>query len=194
MGTGRNDQRCGSWRTRPARLLATLHLGVLILATLAAPGCSTLMGGREPSEDELLLRAADAAEESRQQLAKATRSLAEKDEAVSRAEAELAKAKTERDQSKQVVREARRRLLENQRAVSESATDTALFRLVQRRLLEDKKLKDVAISVYVVDGVITLQGSVPDEGTRDHALTIVRNVPGVTFVDSQMGTRGGGRD
>lgn len=160
---------------------------VVLLGAALATGCASL-GGDEPSADELLLQADEAAGSSRQEVAKATEELRDKSKAVARAGAELAKARAEREQAAQKLREAQARLREDERVVSENATDVALFRLVQRRLLEDERLKDAAISVYVVEGVVTLQGDIPDDETRDHALEVVRKVPGVTHVDSRMGS------
>lgn len=161
-----------------------MRLAVLALLGVTV-GCASL-GGSEPTADEVLEQAGEAADASRGEVAKATEELRDKSQAVARAGADLARARAEREEAARKLREAQARLRQDERAVSENATDLALFRLVQRRLLEDDRLKDAAISVYVVEGVVTLQGDIPDEETRYHALELVRKVPGVTHVDSRM--------
>ena len=58
-------------------------------------------------------------------------------------------------------------------------TDAALFRSVQRRLLDDEELEDLAVAAEAAKGVITLRGTVPDQETRARAEEIARATPGV---------------
>jgi osmotically-inducible protein OsmY len=67
------------------------------------------------------------------------------------------------------------------------ATDAALFRAVQRRLLEDERLRHVAVDADVRWGVVELRGSVPDEHTAAAAVEVARSVPGVMRVESRVG-------
>jgi osmotically-inducible protein OsmY len=119
--------------------------------------------------------------------------LAEAQQAVSRAEAETQQAQreVERLRSRVAAREAEvqraeRALTEAQdelRAaatrVEERATDVALFRAVQTRLLEDDTLEPYAVSASVEDGVVTLHGAVETYDEADHAARIARETFGV---------------
>jgi osmotically-inducible protein OsmY len=57
---------------------------------------------------------------------------------------------------------------------------------VQKRLLEDGDLSDVAIAARVSNGIVTLSGSVPNAKLRDRALEIARAAPGVGSVESRI--------
>jgi osmotically-inducible protein OsmY len=70
--------------------------------------------------------------------------------------------------------------------VDRSATDDVLFRTVQKRLLEDDDLSNVAIAARVSKGVVTLSGSVPNAKLRDRALEIARTTPGAGHVESRI--------
>jgi len=70
--------------------------------------------------------------------------------------------------------------------VEKHTTDDAVFRAVQKRLLEDEGLEHVAISARVHNGAVTLSGTVPDEQTRDLAAEVARSALGVVDVNSQI--------
>ena len=75
-------------------------------------------------------------------------------------------------------------LAQREAVVNRSATDAVIFRAVQKRLLEDDDLSEVAIAARVSKGVVTLSGSVPNAKLRDRALEIARTTPGVGGVES----------
>ena len=62
------------------------------------------------------------------------------------------------------------------------ATDDIVFREVQRRLLDDSKLVDTAVSVQVSDGVVTLTGDVPNAELRTRAGKLAETSTGVVKV------------
>jgi len=156
-------------------------------------GLALALGGAAGCGDDATQRwheAKEKLEETRESVREAETEVEKRREALEEAEATLARAK-ERE------REARARLDAARSEVSEEATDAVLFRAVQKRLLEDQKLQDVAISAQVNDGVVTLRGEVSDPEVRDRAIDIARGVPGVVDVQSQIrvvpASEGGGK-
>ena len=75
--------------------------------------------------------------------------------------------------------------------VGSQATDSMLFRTVQKRLLDDDQLEDVAIAARVEGGVVYLTGTVPDPALGERAAAIAADVPGVSSVQSRIQTLGG---
>jgi len=65
-------------------------------------------------------------------------------------------------------------------------SDIALFRKVQGEILQAKPLAQVAISVEVKMGVVTLRGLVPSVQVRTLALNIAERVSGVRRVDNLL--------
>lgn len=155
---------------RPARLALVLGLA-LALAGLA--GC----GGDDSAE----------------RLEKATRALekamAQVEDAEAKAEArrqEVEEARKKLAKAEEDLSEARQRLEKARAEVEADATDTLVFRSVQRRLLDDPELEGVAIVAQVQGGVVTLSGDVPDEGLRKRAVEIARATPGVARVQDRI--------
>lgn len=152
--------------------------GVLVVAGLAA-GC----GGGDDEDFRLAAQALTAARESVEQ---EQRAVEERRARLEVAQAELAEAERQ-------LREAEERLSDAESRVDLKATDAALFRAVQKRLLEDERLRDVAIDADVRRGVVELRGSVPDERTAAAAVEVARSVPGVMRVESRVNVAGGQR-
>ncbi len=146
---------------------------LMILPLAGMTACS------EPTQEELLQAATEAFEETRFEVEEATAELALREE-------ELAMAQAARDEAAERVREGERSLADARAQVGLHATDELLFRKVQQALLEDETLADVAVSARVDDGVVTLLGKVPDEGTRERAISVARNVPGIAEVNSRL--------
>ena len=67
-----------------------------------------------------------------------------------------------------------------------AVSDIALFRKVQGEILQAKPLAQVAISVEVKMGVVTLRGLVPSVQVRTLALNIAERVNGVRRVDNLL--------
>jgi osmotically-inducible protein OsmY len=90
------------------------------------------------------------------------------------------------EEARAALREAESEFAQREAVVSRSATDAVLFRAVQKRLLEDEDLSEVAIAAGVSKGVVTLSGSVPNAKLRDQAVEIARATPGVGRVESRI--------
>ena len=104
-------------------------------------------------------------------------------EAVEAKEGALERARTDLEQARVALREAEAQLTRAESAVDLQATDALLFRGIQRKLLTEDRLEQVAIRVEVNKGVVTLRGSVPDLETRGAAIEIAREFPGVASVN-----------
>jgi osmotically-inducible protein OsmY len=160
----------GGIRPVCARLL------VLLVAAVLAGAC----GGGDEEQFRLAAQALTAARESVEQ---AQRAVEERRARLEVAQAELAEAERQ-------LREAEEGLREAESRVDLKATDAALFRAVQKRLLENERLRDVAIDADVRRGVVELTGSVPDERTAAAAVEVAREVPGVMRVESRLNVGG----
>ena len=134
-------------------------------------------GGGEPEVD--LEQASQAAEEARVQVEQARETVQTRESEVKEAQERLAEARS-------ALREAESEFAQREALVDRSATDAVLFRTVQKRLLEDGDLSEVAIAARVSKGVVTLSGSVPDAQLRDRAVEIARKTPGVGTVESRI--------
>lgn len=124
------------------------------------------------------------------ELSEATEELAKAQEAVDAArstveerQAKVAAAEAELTKAERALRESEKLLAQIERRVDRSATDTAVFRSIQKRLLEDDDLENVAIAARVDGGVVSLSGSVPNAKLRNRAVEIARDTPGVRSVE-----------
>jgi osmotically-inducible protein OsmY len=150
------------------RLKATQVGLATILVALAC-------GGSDPEVD--LEQASQAVEEARAEVETARETVQARESEVTQAQERLAEARA-------ALREAEGELAQREAVVDRSATDAVLFRAVQKRLLEDEDLSEVAIAARVAKGVVTLSGSVPDAKLRDRAVEVARTTPGVASVES----------
>jgi hyperosmotically inducible periplasmic protein len=71
-------------------------------------------------------------------------------------------------------------------AVSVKAANRALKKQVVRALTRTKGLQSSAITVRVNNGVITLEGTVPEQSQMDLATRAAQGVPGVTSVKNAL--------
>jgi osmotically-inducible protein OsmY len=148
-----------------------------ILVALGTALIALACGGSDPEAD--LEQASQALEEARARVEEGR-------EAVQELEGEVQEAQKRLTDARAALREAESELAKRESAVDLSATDDVLFRSVQKRLLEDDDLSDVAIAARVSKGVVTLSGSVPNAKLRDRALEIARETPGVGSVQSRI--------
>ena len=153
-----------------------LSLAVLFaLSTLlfAAVGC----GG--DSQEQKLQEATAAVEAKQEALQEAREEVEARQQVVDEARKKLEEAESELRTREQALRDA-------QSQVGLTATDATLFRSVQRRILDDPELDDLAVAVQASKGVITLQGAVPDEDSRARAEEVARATPGVLKVENRI--------
>ena len=101
-------------------------------------------------------------------------------------EATAKKAQDELAEARGGMRESERRIAEIEKEIGANATDPVMFRMVQKQLLDDDDLEDVAISARVERGVVTLSGVVPDAELRDRAVKLAEAVPGVVSVQDRI--------
>jgi osmotically-inducible protein OsmY len=163
----------GGVRPLRARLLVLLAVGPL------AGAC----GGGDEAQFRQAAQALTAARESAE---RAQRGVEERRARLEVAQAELAEAERQ-------LREAEEGLREAESRVDLKATDAALFRAVQQLLLQDERLRHVAIDADVRRGVVELRGGVPDERSAAAAVEVARGVPGVMRVESRLNVGGAER-
>jgi osmotically-inducible protein OsmY len=65
-------------------------------------------------------------------------------------------------------------------------SDRQITRDITNRLLEDPVTARQSFGVNVVDGVVTLDGAVPDENVRLRAIAVARGARGVTDVVDKL--------
>ena len=149
-----------------------------ILAVFTAALLSLAACGGDQAEEKL--------EEASRYLAKAREAVEEARLDVEERQADAQAAQEELAVAREALREAEEELSGFEAKVDLNATDAVLFRSVQKRLLEDGDLEDVAIAARVDKGVVSLSGAVPEAELRDRAVEIARSTPGVTSVESRI--------
>jgi osmotically-inducible protein OsmY len=155
------------------RSQAGLLAALLVTLALLGAGCS------EPTAEAKLRAAEQELEAAKSHLEQQRQELERRRKAFEAAQSSLAKAR-------EAVAKAETRVTEAEQAVRVHATDDVLFRTVQTRLLEERALRDAAIRAVVQDGVVTLEGEAPDGRTRDRAVDLVREIPGVRDVRERI--------
>ncbi len=154
-----------------------LRMGALSLVfSLALAGCGNT------SVEEQLVRAEEILRDARGGVLEARELVESKAGVLESAQADLA-------QAREALAEAEAQLVQAESAVDFQATDALLFRGIQRKLLTEDRLEQVAIRVEVSRGVVTLLGSVPDPETRAAALEIAREFSGVASVNDGISVR-----
>ena len=72
------------------------------------------------------------------------------------------------------------------RTAGEITDDLAIQTALKSRLFADDQVSGFKVQTEVYKGVVTLFGRVPDESTRARALTIAREIKGVSRVDDRL--------
>lgn len=164
--------------TAQHRFIVSTRRVAMVLAVLAAGACSEDPEQKLRSAGNDLDAAQKQAREAEQQLEakqkrldEARKQVGEDLQAAAHAEARVAAARAE---------------------VRLYATDAIVFREVQRRLLDDSKLVDNAVSVQVVEGVVTLTGNVSSAELRTRAGELAETSPGVVKVVNDVQVVGPG--
>jgi hyperosmotically inducible protein len=130
-------------------------------------------------------------ESQEQQLAQASQELQEARRTVERKEAKVDAIQADLEKARKELASAQERLQRAESRVDLKATDAALFRAVQKRLLEDERLREVAIRADVAQGIVTLHGNVPRSDLREYAEQLAAGVPGVVRVENLVRVEGG---
>jgi len=130
----------------------------------------------------------EALEEASAELARAREVLTEAEGDVDGIRAKMRELEEKLADSERVRREAERHVNEAEALVTERASDDVLFRAVQRRLLEDPELADVAVTAGVASRVVTLRGVVATEALRERAVAVAKAAPGVAKVIDELQT------
>ncbi len=99
---------------------------------------------------------------------------------------EVIEAQENLAEAKGKVRTEESKLARLESEVDRGAMDTVLFRSVQKRLLDDAQLSQVAIVAGVEKGVVTLSGSVENSKLRDRAIEVAGGTKGVKSVQSRI--------
>ena len=146
---------------------------------LALALCGVLAACGESSQEQALVEASENLAAARERVEASRDKVASRRQQVEDARAEL-------DVAEQELREAQTALRKAESRIDVTATDAALFRAVQKRLLEEDDLRQVAIAVDVDRGVATLRGRVPKAKLRDRAVEVAKSVPGVASVESRI--------
>jgi len=160
-----------------ARAPARARFRALLIAGLLAVSC-----GGDDEEARL--------EELSQELGSLREGLPEIRARVAERETTGKAAQDDLAEARGALRESERRIAEIEKEVGAHATDPLLFRMIQKQLLEDDDLEDVAISARVDHGVVTLSGVVPEAGLRERAVKLTESVPGVVSVQDRIQVAG----
>ena len=131
-----------------------------------------LIGCQPQTPEARLTAVGDALEASEESLENIEQSIAAHEDAL----ADLTKQR----------RQLRNRVMTLEERLEARATDVALFRSVQARLLEAEELSQTAITVDAEDGVVRLSGLVSSAAEEVAAVKIARAVPGVDSVRSRI--------
>ena len=113
------------------------------------------------------------------QLQDTTTDLDEVTREIERLELELEKRRKQR-------RTLAARQLTLEERLAARATDVALFRAVQKTLLEHDELQNTAVQVSVDDRRVSLRGIVYTAEQRDAAIEATRSTPGIADVRSLL--------
>jgi osmotically-inducible protein OsmY len=152
------------------RLFTRISTVLLLVVGLVACGSS---------DEDRLTQADKLLGEAREGVRSARDDVQAKVQGVETAQADL-------ETAREALAAAEQELVDAEGQVDLKATDALLFRAIQRKLLEDDQLENLAIRAQVDKGVVTLYGSVPDGETNEAALEIVRGFPGVVAAESQL--------
>jgi len=146
---------------------------------LAATALAVVVACAKSDPESALEDADERLEQARDEFADADAVVVALREAIAEIDSKLAAAEHER-------REAAAQVAEAEAALAAQASDEVLFRVVQRRLLEDDALRQDAVGVQVREGVVTLTGSCASPDLAERAVAIAAGVPGVAHVERHI--------
>jgi hyperosmotically inducible periplasmic protein len=77
-------------------------------------------------------------------------------------------------------------IAKDERSAGTIAKDAGITASVKSKLIRDKQIKALDIDVDTHQGVVTLNGHVPNESTQSRAVKIANGVDGVHSVESRL--------
>ncbi len=170
-------------RDRDMRARAQARARFLSLMLASTLLCGGLLVGCGNSEEEKIEALTKELGSLREGLSETRAEVAEREATAKTANDALAKTRGE-------LRESETRIAAIEKELGTHATDPVLFRMVQKQLLDDDDLEDVAISARADHGVVTLSGVVDNEKLRDRAVKLAESVPGVVSVQDRIQVAG----
>lgn len=159
-------------RTNDRRFVVSTRVLAATLALLVVGACSESPEQKLRDAGKELAAAQEDAQNAKQKLGDEQKQLEE------------TKMRLEKD--RQAASDAQQRVATAQAEVRLYGTDEIVFREVQRRLLDDSKLQDTAVSVGVNQGVVTLTGDVARDEFRTRAGELAKGSPGVVSVVNEI--------
>lgn len=159
---------------------------VMIAAILALGAC-------EPEEPESRLKqAAGQVDQAKEKVQSARENVAEAKDELGSLQQAVDEAQQQLAQARKKLRRRQEQLAENRDRLHSFASDTAIFRLLQTRLLDEPSLSTAAVSADVINGRVTLRGEVESTAQKETAGKIAAGTPGVEEVRNLVDVSGDG--
>jgi osmotically-inducible protein OsmY len=163
----------------------------LVTAFLA---CLALAGCQPDSPDDRLLETADEVQDVREEIGEAGEQVAEASDELAASEQAVEAAEIELQKSRERLQTLQRQHTEERELLRRMANDVALFRLIQKQLLEEPQLADTAVSVSADNGVVSLRGALNSEQDVALAIGIASQAPGVKSVRNLLDVEQGNQE
>lgn len=155
-----------------------------VLVTVALVACG-------PDNPETQLKeAATEVEKAEHSVEAAREDVQAAQEDVQSLQQEVDKAQEQLADEREQLASKQGELAAEQNELDSTASDTAIFRLVQGRLLDDSSLSAAAIGVEVINGEVTLRGDVESQAQKETAGLIASDTPGVGKVVNLVNVTG----
>jgi osmotically-inducible protein OsmY len=156
------------------------RLFVVILACLVLAGC------KPDTPDEKLLKTADDVDAVQKKMEQAGEKVVDAADELAAREKAVEAAGSELQETRKELKVIQQQYVEEQELLDRRANDTALFRLVQKQLLEEPQLEGNAVSVNVDNGIVSLRGNLQNQQQVTLAVEIAQQAPGVKSVRNLM--------
>lgn len=153
---------------------------VVAITSVLVAACST------DRPEEHLSEAAEQLADAREETIDRAAVVAEELEDLRAERADVAEERAEVAEATDELRESQDRLEGALGNLAERADDVAIFRALQRSLLEEKELASLGIVALVDDRMVTLRGEVGDAEQRERAIEIARGTAGVVEVRDEL--------
>lgn len=152
--------------------------------------CVGVAACESEAPESKLETAAQQIEETKDKVADARDDYSDAHHELRERKADVESAELSLAEARKQLRRAQAQLTESRDELDRRASDTAVFRLLQGRLLDAPELETAAISVSVFEGEAVLQGSVTNDEQKRHAEAIASSTPGVHAVRNLIDTDG----